>query len=142
MPIGEDIPILIPISIVLVIFLLFLFTLFTSFSDQSNVIKMSQTSLNIGEYIINTNSDTFGHLLNSKLEDYNYAKQDCFNKISELDLSSNYKVRIRIEDPVMNEVYCWGTIQHSKGVVTNQFPTLIIENGQTRPAMVVVSVGK
>ena len=142
MPIGEDIPMLIPISIVLVIFLLFLFSLFTNFSDQSNIIKMSQVSLNIGEYLINTNSDNFGNILSSKLNEYNYAKHDCFNKLSELDMSSNYKVRIKIEDFTRNDVYCWGNVQHSNDVVTNSLPTLIIENGQTRPAMVIVSVGK
>jgi hypothetical protein len=53
MPVGEDIPMLIPISIVLVAFIIFLVTLISNFSEQTEIVKLSQVSTNIGDYLLN-----------------------------------------------------------------------------------------
>ena len=136
MPIGEDIPILIPISIVLVVFLLFLFTLFTNFSEQSEIVRMSQTSLNIGEYLIN---------VQFKEEDGIASPSDSHwgcHDLNELNISSNYQTQINITNLETGRWWCWGSMYKAKDVVTNNFPVLIVEDGKTMPAKVVVSVGK
>jgi hypothetical protein len=140
MPIGEDVPMLIPISIVLVVFILFLFTLFTNFSEQSEIVRMSQTSLNIGERLINIKFATMTGINGTLLGNIH----NCANyKISALDISSNYKVMINITDKVnQSRFWCWGTVKDAEEVVTNRLPTLIIENNKTIPAMVVISIGK
>lgn len=152
MPIGEDIPILIPISIILVVFLLFLFALFTNLSSNTDIIKMSQTSLSIGDYVINAHpniSAGLGMLNGTALysEKYKWAKDHC----SENDcahsymkhlsnISAPYKLSIKIK--TNQTCWCWGEIKDSKEVVTNNFPTLIINKSKTIPAVVIVSVGK
>ncbi len=136
MPVGEDIPMLIPISIVLVVFLLFLFALFANFSEKSEIVKMSQTTLDIGEYIINIQfAEEYG------ISSPPQSQWGC-RDISELNISPNYKTKINITNLETGRWWCWGDISNSKEIVTNNLPTLIIENGKTIPALVSVSVGK
>ena len=145
MPIGEDIPILIPIAIILVVVMLFLLPLFINFSEQSDIIRMSQTSLDIGEYIIYINSNELGNLNISTLNSYSEASLNCPNKcskLSKLNISSNYRTSILINDTTSDRCWCWGNIYEAKDVVITNIPTLIIENEKTIPAMVKVSVSK
>lgn len=109
MPVGEEVPILIPVSIILVIFILALFTLYINFSNQTEIVEMSQKSLTIAEYVIKNGG--------------------C---LEDLQISSNYKIYIRIGDEI------WGDIEGSNTVVVNSMPFLM--NGN--PSKVVVSVGK
>ena len=152
MPIGEDIPILIPLSIILVVFLLFLFTLFANTTNSTSIIKMSQTALNIGDYILYKHPDlsSASGLLNGTSlysKKYEWAKDRCsenacaHSKIKYLsNVSSPYKISIKIK--TNQSCWCWGETKDSKEVVTNNFPTLIINKSRTMPAMVIVSVSK
>ena len=124
MPLGEDIPILIPISIVLVVFILSLFTLYSNFSDRTEIVEMSQKSLNIAEYII-ANKEII------KFSGY------CEN-LNEWNISSNYKVQINVTNLESYEGGCWGNVKNSNTVVTNSLPFLI----ENELAKVVVSIGK
>lgn len=152
MPIGEDIPILIPISIVLVVFLLFLFTLFINFSNSTDIVKMSQISLDIGDYIITAHpniSTGLGMLNGTNLfsHKYKWAKDKCAENncthsyIKYLsNISAPYKLSIKIK--TNKTCWCWGEIKNSKDVVVNNFPVLIINESKTIPGVVIVSVGK
>lgn len=122
MPIGEDIPILIPISIVLVVFILSLFTLYTNFSNQTEIVEMSQKSLNIAEYVIK----------NEQLIDFN---EECL-ELEELNISSNYKIQINVTN--FDRWACFGNISNSETVVSNSLPFLRNEELNK----VVVNVGK
>lgn len=125
MPLGEDVPILIPISIVLVIFILSLFALYSNFSERTEIVEMSQKSLNIAEYIISN-------------EDINFKFENTCRKLEELNISSNYKVQINVTNLDNNRWDCWGGIVDSRIVVRNSIPLLI--DGELNK--VVVSVGK
>ena len=125
MPLGEDIPILIPISIVLVVFILSLFTLYSNFSDRTEIVEMSQKSLNIAEYII------------ANKEIIEFSNGYCRN-VNEWNISSNYKVYITVMKIEDNSFSCWGNIKNSNTVVTNSLPFLIEDD----LAKVVVSIGK
>ena len=136
MPIGEDVPMLIPVSIVLVVFVLFLFSLFTGFGEKSEIVRMSQVSLNIGEYMLNIKYPHAQGIV-SPPESHWGCKH-----ISELNISSNYLLHVNITRLDTNRWWCWGNVRDSKTVVTNAFPTLMIIGNNTIPAKVVVSVGK
>ncbi len=96
MPVGEEVPILIPVSIVLVVFILALFTLYINFSNQTEIVEMSQKSLNVAEYVI--------------------KNEGC---LEDLQISSNYKIHIKVGNDV------WGDINNSNVVVINSMPFLI-----------------
>ena len=152
MPIGEDVPMLIPVSIVLVVFVLFLFSLFTGFGEKSEIVRMSQVSLNVGEYIINAHpriSAEFGMLngtyLYSNSFSIKWARDNCPNNCKNssarylMNFSSSYPIAVKIE--AGDSCWCWEELK-TETVVVNTFPVLILNNSKTIPAKVVVSVGK
>ena len=137
MSIGEDIPILIPISIILVVFLIFLISLLAGLSDQSEMLKMSQTSINVGRYVVNEKfSNSLGTIIPPPSDHFG-----CHD-ISELNISSNYKLKINITNLETGRYWCWGDISGSRNLVTNSFPVIIINNTWRNSAKVIVSVGK
>jgi len=136
MPVGEDIPILIPISIIIVVVMLFLLSLFVHFSEQSDIIRMSQTSLDIGDYIINVK---FAY--ENGTNEITFPDESC-RDIKKLNMSSNYKTKVSITNLETGESWDCGNLYGAKDIVINNIPTLMIENNKTVPAMVKVSVGK
>lgn len=150
MPVGEDIPMLVPVSIVLVVFILFLFSLFSNFGENSEILRMSQVSLNVGEYLINSHpklSMNFGMLNGTYLysDSLKWAKSHCPDdcKNSRLDylsnISSSYPLEIKIISD--EDCWCWNEIK-TEILVVNTFPVLISNGSKTIPAKMVVSIGK
>lgn len=137
MPIGEDIPMLIPVSIVIAVFLTFLFSLFINSTDRFEIIKMSQTSLTICEYTIKKFSNNYTALELSELGEENCPK--C-SELKELNISSNYKIKIVINST--EGCWCWGKELDGEKVVVNSMPILIFKDWKTFPGMVSVYVWK
>ncbi|MCD6575885.1 MAG: hypothetical protein J7K73_01860 [Nanoarchaeota archaeon] len=135
MPIGEDVPILVPISIILVVFILFLFSLFLHSAEQDEIIQMSQEATTIGNYIINQKfNNTIGITSPPNI-------WGCKN-ISEIGIHSKQKIKVNITNEENGRWWCWGNIEDSTKLVTIKIPTLITYKNETIPATVVVSVGK
>jgi len=140
MPIGEDIPMLIPTALVLVVFLVFVLSLFASYSEQQDITKMSQNSLNIGSYVINSKFNApLGQIDMNKLgTNFSYCK-----KLSELNISSTYKILVNIS--TSDKKWCWDnyySISDAKISVSNNFPILLINNTTTEFGQVKVSASK
>ncbi len=135
MPVGENIAVLIPLSIILTVTLLFVFSLFIQFSERMDIVKMSQTSLNVGEYVIN---DEFHYKNGIALPENHWG---C-GKISELNITSNYKVKINITNLETGRWWCWGNVDGADKVVVNSLPTLIIKGENVSLAKVSIIVGK
>jgi len=143
MPIGEDIPMLIPISIVLVIFLVFVLSLFANFSEQHDIVKMSQSSLTTGSYLINVKFGTRTGMLDISKLGYNFT---VCRDISQLNISSSYQMRINISDTTSGKNWCWdNTNSYSKEPTTsvsNNFPVLFLNDTTTEFGQVKISVSK
>jgi hypothetical protein len=145
MPVGEDIPMLIPISIVLVIFIIFLVTLISNFSEQTEIVKLAQVSTNIGDYLLNNHPNLSlgrARLNGTWLETHGYEKSRCATKtcnISDIGLLVNTSARISVRIETADACWCWSEVNGEQRI-TNSFPALIINNSKTIPAKVVVSV--
>jgi len=140
MPIGEDIPMLIPTALVLVVFLVFVLSLFANYSEQQDITKMSQNSLDIGSYVINSKFNApLGQIdLNKLGTNFSYCK-----KLSELNITSSYKVLVNIS--TSDKKWCWDnyySISDVRVSVSNIFPTLLLNNTTTEFGQVKISVSK
>lgn len=143
MPIGEDIPMLVPISIVLVVFLIFILSLFSNFSEQYDIIKMSQNSILIGDYIVNVKfAAETGKLSLQKLGE-NFTGCS-YQNWSKLNITSNYQVIVNITDIESNKSWCWKNFYKSdaKTSVSNSFPVLLTDGNLTHLGQVKVVVNK
>ena len=103
---GEDVPMLIPISIILVVFVIFLVSLFSGFIDQNEIIRMSQSSVNLGGSVINVFSDESGQISLDKLQEQTDGK--CI-KLSRLGIDTKFKARVEIESGALGKSWCWST---------------------------------
>ena len=148
MPVGEDIPMLIPIAIVLVMFLLFVLSLFTNFSEQQDIVKMSQVSTGISDYMINTwfVGASTGKLNLTKISSkFSGCNPSCCG-LESLYISPSYQVKINITDTSSGNWWCWtNTNSYSANVTTavvNSFPVLLLNDTSTDYGQVKVIVAK
>lgn len=148
MPVGEDIPMLIPISIVLVVFVLFLIGLFSNFIDASDAIRISQESVLIKNSFINNMSNNLGMIDRQTLSSYSYCKNPA-SYMSSCNLSrlgiygAKFKVGINLTDISSNTFWYWSnTKSFNETALVTETPILITNNSQTNLAKVVITVGK
>ena len=143
MPIGEDIPLLIPISIVLVVFVIFLVSLFSNQIEQTEIIEMSQEASVAGNFILNSFSDIEGNLDTSKLNgycEYLCSIGDCC-RLKYLNYYSNYETKITIE--ANGDCWCWDNNAYfSEQKVTSTFPIQVKDGNNQFLGQVIVNVGK
>jgi hypothetical protein len=139
MPIGEDIPMLIPISILITVIVLFIFGVYTNMTEQNELIRMSQVSIDTVDYIANIKyGDDRGNLNRSKLganlttKDWTYLK-----------MNVNYKMNITIYDYTTKATWTWRNFEGDieKSVVTS-VPINIFNGNTTNLGKVTVSVSK
>jgi hypothetical protein len=150
MPVGEDIPMLIPIAIVLVMFLLFVLSLFTNFSDQQDIVKMSQVSIGVSDYIINRwpTGASIGELNLTKINSTCHSTPECcdFEALQYISPNQSYRIVITITDKSSGNWWCWDNIKpYSKKATTavvNSFPVLLLNDTSTDYGQVKVSVAK
>jgi len=143
-PIGEDIPLLIPISIILVVFIVFLVSLFSNFIDQNEVVRMSQTSITTGNYFIELFSDEKGSLVLEELNRHNSCKNKCCN-FKSFGFYSNFKTNVKIESGGV--YWCWSNVNSKYDTspekrIVNSFPVLIADGYETEVGKVTVGVWK
>lgn len=147
MPLGEDIPMLIPISIVLTVFIVFLIALISNFSEQADIVRTSQVSLNMGDYLVNAHPQLslgMSKLNGTYLNSQTFPRVNCPNNcgssgLSQLLNTSYSNIAVMIETDT--GCWCWNTASGNK-VITNTFPALIVNGSRTIPARVVVSVAQ
>jgi hypothetical protein len=145
MPIGEDIPMLIPIAIVITIFVMFLISLFINFSDRNEVIRMSEAALNVGDLSTNVLfASDFGTVNQTKLEKLGYT-QHCMD-LSKLNISVNYQTHINISKTNSTDWWCWdNTNSYSKKPKTEikkMIPIIITNSTDASAARLEVTIGK
>jgi hypothetical protein len=145
MPIGEDIPMLIPIAIVITVFVLFLLSLFINFSERNEVIRMSEAALDVGDLSINVLfASNFGTVNQTKLEKLGYT-QHCMD-LSKINISVNYQTQINVSKTNSNEWWCWdNTNSYSKEPKTEikkLIPVIIKNSTAASAAKLEVTIGK
>jgi hypothetical protein len=142
MSIGEDIPMLIPTSIVLVTFILFVMSLFGSFSEKFDAARMSQASLTTGDYLVNVRFSTgTGELdLDGLGNDFTFCRD-----IAQINITSNYQLAINISD-ASGRYWCWDNTnsfsREPRTQITNILPVLLSNSTDTINGQVKISVGK
>lgn len=141
MPIGEDVPMLIPISIVLTVFVLFFIFLFINFSERNEIIRMSEAAMDISDLSANIIfSDSLGRIDEDKLGSSGHCKE-----LSDINITPNYHTKINISKST-GEYWCWDNTNYysdkPKSVVTKAIPILIEDNYTITAGKLVVSIGK
>lgn len=143
MPIGEDIPMLIPISIILTVIVLFLFSVFITISEKNDIVRMSQVSLDVADRVININfTDGFGNI-NSSI--YNRIGVNSSNKNwALLGINVNYKMKINISDSVNGRYWCWKNTNAGPedNSITNSIPVMLVNETHKDLGKVTVIVSK
>jgi hypothetical protein len=143
MPIGEDVPMLIPVSIVLTIFVLFLFSLYINFSERNEVLRMSETGLDLADLTTNIIfAENLGRLNLTKIKAK--AVLHICTDISKLGLDANYYTKINISKSNTTYWWCWQN-EKARDVtsqVTKEVPVLIIENNRSYAGKVEIVVSK
>ena len=142
MTVGEDVPILIPISIVLTIFLLFMVSLFVNFSQQSDMLQMSQVAQNLAEYMINIQFPAGSGMLS-------YIKlgpqMGVCGDLKWLNITSNFRTTVNITDVGNKNYWCFTNSNSNKKVTTSLTiiaPVLMYGNNQTNMSKVTISVSR
>ena len=141
MSIGEDVPMLVPVSIVLTIFLLFIFFLFANSSENFDIVKMSQTSLSVGDYIIKITNSGINTLSKEKLDSLGGNCNYKCASLKEVNITSNYKLYVYVKDSNGN-CWCWGKEKDSTKAVSNALPVLIKEKDKLILGKVTAVVSK
>jgi len=139
MPIGEDIPMLIPISILITVIVLFVFGMYTNITEQNELVRMSQVSMDTVDYIANIKyGDGLGNINYSKLGVSNISKT-----WDTLKITVNYKMNISVYDSTVNKIWWWTNINEApeKSIVTS-IPFVIINGNNTDLGKVTVIVSK
>ncbi|MDD5182154.1 MAG: hypothetical protein PHC66_03220 [Candidatus Nanoarchaeia archaeon] len=142
MPIGEDIPMLIPISILLTVVVLFVFSMFISITSQNELIRMSQLSMDTMDYVANIKfSDGFGNLDYDKFGTYFLG---ICKDVDRFNITANYKVNITVYDSTSNRIWCWHNTDEEayKNSIVNTLPFIIKHDNETHFGQVTVVVGK
>jgi hypothetical protein len=152
MPIGEDIPLLIPISIVLVVFIVFLVSLFINFTNQNELVLMSQNSITTGNYFVSYLGDGKGNLDFQVLKEYSKSSKggcddQCLNgkccDLEGLNYRSNFKTKINFTNLESGECWCWSNNnEFPERMIVNSYPVLISDGANTTLGKVTVSVGR
>lgn len=140
MPLGEDVPMLVPISIVLTVMVLFLIGVFMNMAEQNQIVRMSQMSLDTMNYLTNVVfADEFGNLDYDKLG----TGWGC-QSLDDLNITVNYRMKINVSDSANNRWWCWenNNFKNSKTTITNAVPVIILNNEKTDLGKVSVSVSK
>ena len=143
MPIGEDIPMLIPVSIILTVIVLFLLGTFADIGEKNDLVRMSQTSLDTLDYASNILfSDGHGNMDYNKLRALG-AAYSC-QSFTRLNLTMNYKMKINVSDSISGKYWCWKNMDDDpeKNSITNYMPTIIINDTNKNLGKVTVIVSK
>ncbi|MCD6547526.1 MAG: hypothetical protein J7K22_03170 [Nanoarchaeota archaeon] len=117
MSLGEDIPILIPISIALTIFVFFTMLTTSNISEKYEAVKMSQKALTIGEYVITKYSNEIGLIQKDKLGNGNCSHCKTINN---LNITTKYKLKIIIKEN--QSCWCWGKDFNTKSATKIELP--------------------
>jgi hypothetical protein len=145
LPLGEDLPMLVPISIVITIFVVFLLTLFVNMANQTEIVKMSQVAIDTSEYIANIKfAGTLGNLDYKRIN--STGKESTCKDLNNLNISVNYQMKINVSDISKSKWWCWDNVNsYSKeptDVVNFMLPILIENQNLTDLGKVTVVVSK
>ena len=142
MPIGEDLPMLIPISILITVIVLFIFGVYTNMTEQDELIRMSQISLDTIDYTANIMLSDGSSNLEYSFERFNTSR--ICHDMDYKNITVNYKVKINVSDSDTGRSWCWDNYDNApeEESIVNTIPIMIINGSKTDLGEVTVSVGK
>jgi hypothetical protein len=141
MPVGEDLPMIVIVSIVIVSFLIFMLFLFSNHWNN-DAIQISQYSINLGKYVISHTQDKIPNvLLTNKINKYLGNCSIKCSSFKKANVTSRYKSKVIITDED-NNCWCMGYGSPSKSRMIITFPVLINESSRLCLGKVKVIAGE
>lgn len=138
---GEDLPAIVPISIILTIFVMFFLSSLSFFLEKPKMVSLREESFFIEDMVIKKYGDGKSFLNRTKLFDPNSS-----TSLSKLGLNDRKPTMIKIRD-LENENY-WiinntnlENMKEREYVLTSTYPTLIKQNGETSLSKIHIWLG-